>query len=139
MFQKILLAVDGSEHAIRAAQTAGELARQLKSDIRIIVCYDTIPGYLGEPNLQNALNERLQRTAEIMSPVMAIIGQIPGKIEQETLEGPPAEAILNVIAAREVDLVVMGTRGLSRLSGLLLGSQSQKVLMHSPCPVLLVR
>jgi len=139
MFKNILLALDGSEHAMRAAKVAGDLARQHGSDMIVVVCYDPIPAYLGEPNLQHALNERLEQTARILAPALAIIGEIPGEIKKETLEGPPAEAILNVIEARECDLVVMGTRGLSRLAGLLMGSQSQKVVMHASCPVLLVR
>lgn len=139
MFKNILLALDGSEHAMRAAKVAGDLARQHGSDMIVVVCYDPIPAYLGEPNLQHALNERLEQTARILAPALAIIGEIPGEIKKETLEGPPAEAILNVIESRACDLVVMGTRGLSRLAGLLLGSQSQKVVMHASCPVLLVR
>jgi len=55
------------------------------------------------------------------------------------LEGPPAEAILNVAETREIDLIVMGTRGLGRFTGMLLGSQSQKVVSHASCPVTLVR
>ncbi len=139
MFKNILLALDGSEHAMRAAKVAGDLARQHGSDMIVVVCYDPIPAYLGEPNLQHALNERLEQTARILAPALAIIGEVPGEIKKETLEGPPAEAILSVIEVRECDLVVMGTRGLSRLAGLLMGSQSQKVVMHASCPVLLVR
>jgi len=139
MFKNILLALDGSDHAMRAAKVAGDLARQHGSDMIVVVCYDPIPAYLGEPNLQHALNERLEQTARILAPALAIIGEVPGEIKKETLEGPPAEAILNVIEVRGCDLVVMGTRGLSRLAGLLMGSQSQKVVMHATCPVLLVR
>jgi nucleotide-binding universal stress UspA family protein len=139
MFKNILLAIDGSEHSMRAAKIAGDLARQLGSNIWVVVCYEPIPAYLGEPNLQHALNERLEHTAEIMAPAISAIGQIPGEIKKETLEGPAAEAILNVIETRGNDLVIMGTRGRSQLAGLLLGSQSHKVIMYAPCPVLMVR
>ncbi|MFH1635561.1 MAG: universal stress protein [Chloroflexota bacterium] len=67
------------------------------------------------------------------------MGDIPGELKTEVLEGPPAEAILNVADTRGNDLIVMGTRGRGRLSGLLLGSQSQKVVAHAHCPVLLIR
>jgi nucleotide-binding universal stress UspA family protein len=57
----------------------------------------------------------------------------------EVLEGPPADAILRVAEARNVDLIVMGARGLGSLGSLLLGSVSQKVLAHATCPVMIVR
>jgi len=50
-----------------------------------------------------------------------------------------AEAVLSVAEVRGNDLIVMGTRGLGRLAGAQLGSQSQKVVANDSCPVLLVR
>ncbi len=56
MFEKILLAVDGSEHSLHAARTAANLARAISStEIRIVVVFDSVPPYLGEPNLQQAI------------------------------------------------------------------------------------
>ena len=55
------------------------------------------------------------------------------------IEGDPAETILKVAKTRDIDLIVMGARGMGRLHGLLLGSTSQKVLSLAPCPVLIVR
>ncbi len=74
-----------------------------------------------------------------MKDALSQIGEISGKLTTELLEGPVAEAILGVIDAREIDLVIMGTRGLSRLQGLVVGSQSQNVIQHASCPVMLVR
>jgi nucleotide-binding universal stress UspA family protein len=44
-----------------------------------------------------------------------------------------------VANTRKADLIIMGSRGLGTLAGLVLGSQSQKVISHAPCPVLVVR
>lgn len=140
MFNHILLGVDGSEHALRAAKTAADLARSMKSEIlRIVVAYDSVPPYLGEPNMQTAISARMKEAEDVLQKAMEVVGEIPGKIHTETLEGPPAEAILDVANTRKCDLIVMGSRGLGRLTGLLLGSQSQKVVQHAPCPVLIVR
>jgi nucleotide-binding universal stress UspA family protein len=139
MFRKILLGVDGSEHALRAAKVAGELARKLGSDIWVVACFDPVPAYLGEPNLQQAVNIRLQQAEEVLTPALKEIGKIPGSLRKEVLEGPPAEAILHVAQARGNDLIIMGTRGRGQLAGLLLGSQSQKVITHASCPVMLIR
>lgn len=139
MFKNILLAVDGSEHAIRAARIAADLARCHQASLRLVAVYEPIPPYLGEPNFQLILDAQLRDADKNVEKTLEIVGEIPGEINTEILQGPPAEAILDVVKARECDLIVMGSRGLGQLAGLLLGSQSQKVLNHAPCPVLIVK
>jgi nucleotide-binding universal stress UspA family protein len=134
------LAVDGSEHALHATRKAAELARQLKStEVRIVVAYDSIPLYLGEPNMQVVITNRKGEAEEILSAAVKEVGSIPCEIHTEILEGDPASAIIEVAKVRNSDLIVMGSRGLGRLAGLLLGSTSQKVVSHATCPVLIVR
>jgi len=139
MFKNILVAVDGSEHGEKAAQVAGSLARSMHADLWVVIAYDAIPKYLGQPNLDEVITARLTEAESILKTAIEEIGDVPGSLRREILEGPPAEAILAVAETREVDLIVMGTRGLGRLAGIFLGSQSQKVAAHASCPVLLVR
>lgn len=140
MFEHILLGVDGSEHALHAAKIAGDLARAVQAkSLRIVVAFEPVPAYLGEPNLEAAISARILEADQILKNAQQAVGSIPGEIHVEVLEGSPAEAILNVAAARRNDLIVMGSRGLGRLTGALLGSQSQKVVQHATCPVLVVR
>jgi nucleotide-binding universal stress UspA family protein len=140
MFDKILLAVDGSEHALHAARTAADLARSMKtSEIRIVTAYDFIPPYLGEPNMQYAIDARMESAKTIMQKAVHAVGDVPCEIHTELIEGPAAEAIIDVAATRKSNVIVMGSRGLGTLAGLLLGSTSQKVVAHAPCPVLIVR
>jgi nucleotide-binding universal stress UspA family protein len=140
MFEIILLAVDGSEHGQHAARAAGDLARAVKAkDLRIVVAYEPIPSYLGEPNLGQAIAARKTEAKEILQKAQAEIGSVPSEINTEMIEGSIAEAILDVANVRKSDVIVMGSRGLGRLAGALLGSNSQKVVSHAPCPVLIVR
>lgn len=140
MFEKILLGVDGSEHALRAAKTAGDLARAVHAkDIYIVVSYDPIPPYLGEPNLQQAINARLNHSKTILDAAVQAVGGTPAQVHTELLEGSAAEAIIEVAQTRQCDLIVMGARGLGRIAAAVLGSTSQKVVAHAPCPVLIVR
>jgi nucleotide-binding universal stress UspA family protein len=140
MFERILLAVDGSEHALHAACVAAELARAMKSEqIRIVVCFEGIPSYLGEPNLQNAIDQRVLAANEILQQAVDAVGQVPAEVHTELIEGDPAEAIIEVAKTRESNVIVMGSRGLGRLAGLVLGSTGQKVVSHASCPVLIVR
>ena len=111
----------------------------MEANIRIVVAHPTVPAYLGEPNFQDAIVARLKESREIMDKAVKAVGEIPGEVHTEILEGSAAEVVLNVADVRDIDLIVMGSRGLGKLSELLLGSQSQKVLQHAPCPVLIVR
>lgn len=140
MFKRILLAVDGSDHAMRAAKVASEMAHCVKADeLRVVVAYDPIPPYLGEPNLQGAINARLDDAQEILQKAVTALGDVSGEIHTELIEGDSAEAIIEVAKTRKSEVIVMGSRGLGRLAGLVLGSTSQKVVSHAPCPVLIVR
>jgi len=140
MFERILLAVDGSEHGYKAARTAADLARAMNSEsLRIVTVYDPIPPYLGDPDLQNAINVRLNHAKDIMQQAVDIVGDVPSEIHTELIEGDPAEAIIEIAKTRDSDVIVMGSRGLGRLAGLVLGSTSQKVVSHASCPVLIVR
>lgn len=140
MFGKILLAVDGSERALHAARVAADLARAMKSkELRIVVSYESIPPYLGEPNMQYAIDARMKDAQSVLEKAIKEAGKIPGEVHSELLEGSPAETIIEVAATRQSDLIVMGSRGLGRLAGLVLGSNSQKVVSHAHCPVLIVR
>ncbi len=140
MFNKILLAVDGSEHALHAARVAADLARTMNAkELRIVTVYDFIPAYLGEPNMQFAINTRMEEANAILQNAVKEAEKTPCEIHIELLEGPIAEAIINVATTRKSEVIVMGSRGLGTLAGLLLGSTSQKVVAHAPCPVLIVR
>jgi nucleotide-binding universal stress UspA family protein len=139
MFKNILLAVDGSAHALHAAKMAGQLARETEGDLRVVIAFDPVPAYLGEPNFQQAINNRLAEAQTALEAALKEIGKIPGTLQHELIEGTPAEAILAVAETRGNDLIIMGSRGLGQLTGALLGSQSQKVVHHAHCPVLIVR
>ncbi len=140
MFETILVAVDGSQHGQHAARVAGDLARAVQAtQLYIIVAYEPVPGYVKEPNLSEAIATRKAEAQQILQQALDIIGTPPTKIDPQMIEGSIAEAILETAHARHCDLIVMGSRGYGRLEGALLGSNSQKVASHAPCPVLIVR
>lgn len=140
MFEQILLAVDGSEHALKAAKLAGDLARAVNAThLRIVIAYDRIPPYLGEPNLQQIIDARLCEANQSLDKALNAAGKVPAEVHAELIEGDPAEAIIDVACTRKSSVIVMGSRGLGKVLGLVLGSTSQKVISHAPCPVLIAR
>lgn len=84
--------------------------------------------------VHQALGERLLKNA-------AELAKEKGARSPEVMlsEGDPAQAILEAAKKVEADLIVLGTRGLSDLKGLLLGSVSHKVIQFSPCACMLVK
>ena len=139
MFENILLAVDGSDHSLKAAKLAGDLARLSGGKLRVITAYEEVPSYLGEPNLSQTIAKRTAKAEELLDKATKEIGEIPGDCESEILSGDPAETILRVVDIYNINLIIMGTRGQGGIKSLLLGSQSHKVVSTAPCPVMLVR
>src|SRR5581483_4555466 len=135
MFQKILLAYDGSTHSQRAAAVAQDLALKYGALIRIVYAFHPISRIMGSPALEEAMQRETAQGNEIAEQVRAA-GLDP---HIEVLEGPPADAILRVAQVRQVDLIVMGSRGLGNAAALFLGSVSYKVLQDATCPVLIVK
>ncbi len=139
MFSKILVGIDGSPQSLRAAEVAGAIARMDEAVLYIVVAYEPLPRDLGESLLEPLISTRIMAADELYDLALIECGKIQGTIVKEIMEGPPAEAILAVAQTREVDLIVMGTRGLGKLASFVLGSQSMKVVSESTCPVLLVK
>jgi nucleotide-binding universal stress UspA family protein len=139
MFRNILVGIDGSDHALKAAELAGSMARCMNANIWVVACFEAVPAYLGEPNLGLAIHANMECAEQNLQAALHVIGKVGGEVQTQILQGSPAQAILSAAEVHQVDLIVMGTRGLGRLGGLLLGSQSQQVLAHADCPVMLVR
>ena len=141
MFKRILVAYDGSEHSQRAAMIAGDMARACKSGELWLICVqDVVPYGLGESYvlINELIDEQTRRGEEMLTKARELLGA-GFEIQSELLFGTPAERILEYAEAKNCDLIVMGTRGRSGIAGLLLGSQVQKVISHSTCPVLAVK
>ncbi len=139
MFKNILVAFDGSEHARRAAQLAGEMARVHKgAELWLVCAMDILPAELGKPFIDELITERTHIGTEMLQQAKEIIGK-GVSIHEELLFGPAAESIMNVANSRDCDLIIMGTRGVGGLKGLLMGSQIQKVISLADIPVMAVK
>jgi nucleotide-binding universal stress UspA family protein len=140
MFKNILIAYDGSEHARKAAKIVRDLAQQQNQEVvfRIVTVMDPSPWEMGEPYLSEYIGQRTAQGQKLIQEATALLSE-GSDIHSELLFGSPAESILQVAETRGCDLIVMGTRGLGLLQGLLLGSQTQKVISHAHCPVLVVK
>jgi len=138
----ILAATDGSQGAARGVAAAAELARLAGATLSIItVGNEGIDGDLrplarAEGGVGAALDLLMERTLLEARGTAGRHG-IP-HVQTHTGWGDAAEVILETAARIESDLIVVGRRGRGRLSGLLLGSVSQKIVTLAPCAVLVI-
>ncbi len=136
---RIMVPVDGSEHATKAAGYATDMARLMNSEILLIHCHKPFPAILGEPYFQRAIDKILKKSGELLDPYKKLVQDAKVTVTDRILEGPAARAICEVAKIEKIDLIVMGCRGRNDLEGLLLGSCTHRVLKTAPCPVLVVR
>jgi nucleotide-binding universal stress UspA family protein len=140
MSMPIVVGVDGSDGSRRALRWAAAEATVRGDDLTLVHVWERPQAYaplgLGaypvdpEPIQEAAqsLLDGLVQEATTLAPEAAVRGLL--------VEGAPAEALLE--AAGPADLLVVGSRGLGGFRSLLLGSISQQVAHHAPCPVVIV-
>ena len=137
MFDRILVAIDGSREGGKTLPVAVEMAQRFGSAVTIVhvrehAKYEGSDVDLGPPTPADELvDEALEqfRQADV---------EARGEIRRVN-PGNTAEQIVKVAADVGADLIVMGTRGMTEWRSMLLGGVANKVVQHAHCPVLLVR
>ena len=139
MFKKILLAIDGSDDAAEATRYAQELALRDDAQVFVVHVIASAPIYMGDPWQQEVISHNVAEGEKVTEPVAKQLREAGVDVVVEMLEGSPADGILRVADVRKPDLIVMGSRGHSDLTSLLLGSVSHRVLAHARAPVLITK
>jgi nucleotide-binding universal stress UspA family protein len=139
MFNRILLATDGSRHSKEGLRYARDLALGSGARVFVVHAVSPVPSYLGQPWAEQYISNAHAVGRQVAAPAAEELQQAGVEAVVEVLEGHPADAILRVARIRECDLIVMGCRGRGELTSLLLGSASHRVLARAPAPVLIVR
>jgi nucleotide-binding universal stress UspA family protein len=137
MFQKILVAVDGSQQSDAALAVAVDMAQHYGGSLCVLHAFPHVSDLLGMPQYEHLLEARSALGQQVLENAQARVGSVV-PVETQLIEGPPAPAILGVAAEDRCDLIVMGSRGHGQLAGLLLGSVSSAVAQRAECPVLIV-
>ncbi|MGD8369707.1 MAG: universal stress protein [Desulfobacterales bacterium] len=138
-FKKILVPVDGSQYATRAASAAADLAGSTGAEIILVHCHKAFPALLGEPYYQSVVSRILKDANDLLEPYRKLLAKRNIAFTERLLEGPPRQAVADVAKHENCDLIVIGSRGLSDLEGLFLGSVTHRVLRVAPCPVMVIR
>ena len=136
-FERIILPIDGSDQAKKAAKKAFFLAKTLKIPVVAIHVINQ-PYYSADPHVISALDVFLRDQARNYLKEIEKLGKnmnVP--LQTRIFEGTPYHTIVE--NATKNDLIVMGNKGKTDLKRILIGSVSEKVTRHAPCPVLIVR
>ena len=142
----ILICFDGSDEAKHAIEQAGSILGGGRAIVLNTWELLTVPvgGYgldqfaVGVPvqEVENASRERAEKLAADGAELARAQGF---EAEPAVKEGPPAGAIIDAAEERGARLIVIGSRGYGGLKGSMMGSVSNQVIHHAPCPVLVVK
>lgn len=137
--KKILLAIDGSEYSNKVLDKGIEYAKILKAEIILIYCHEKFPVHLGEPYRDKQIAEILKESEKVVRPFVQRLQSADILVEDRLMEEPAGKMIPEVAKIEKCDLIIMGSRGLSNLTSLIVGSVTNRVLQTAPCSVLVVR
>jgi nucleotide-binding universal stress UspA family protein len=135
----VVVGVDGSDCSRKALGLAVEEARQRKARLRIVAAW-SMPvmmyagGYMAGIDPSTFEHESQSEAKAAVAQAHELAPEL--EVDSITPNKPAAPALLE--AAKDADLLVVGSRGLGGFERLLLGSVSQQVAQHAPCPILIV-
>jgi nucleotide-binding universal stress UspA family protein len=145
MFKKILVPTDGSEMALQAAKHARALAEKFDSEITLI---HVVQNYYSLPTFSmpdtvtipfSVMQDLDTNGKLILSITKDVFADFSGQVSTLLEYGPPGKQIIDTAVEGGYSLIVMGRRGLSGVTELLLGSVSNHIVHYSPCPILIVK
>ncbi|MDR5657600.1 universal stress protein [Halodesulfurarchaeum sp. HSR-GB] len=138
--RKILVPVDGSEHADAALAYAIE--RFSDAEITALHVVDLPQGYFaataGDPEEIPSVEHRKEEAKELLEAVEAEAEQFGGHVDTDIATGDPADEILEYASAHDFDEIVIGSRGISGVGRIVFGSVAEKVVRRAEIPVVVV-
>ena len=138
MMKNILVPVDGSEGADRAIEKAVMLAKLCNAKVTFLYVAN-INQLAINAVLSDAILDSVTKAGNVI--LERAMEMVPEGVEKESFSdtGSPAVVVLDFAESNNIDLIVMGSRGLGVVKGVLLGSVSQYVVEQAKCPVLVVK
>lgn len=139
MYKRILLAADGSKNSMRAAEEAAKIASLAASPLVEVLYVADMSKVKGEVLHSQSHDELVMKRQEKLIPIAELLSSKNIAYEMKIITGDPGPAIVEYTNAEQVDLVVIGNRGLNTFQELVMGSVSHKVVKRVQCPVIVVK
>jgi nucleotide-binding universal stress UspA family protein len=139
MFNKILHANDGSEHAFRALAMALALAKQNNSDLHMVSVEEInyMPEFIEEVREETATAAR--RFHKVLQRARGMAEESHVKLDTHVIAGHPVRDIVELAKELKVELLVIGATGHSALYDRMIGSRADRIVQLAHCPVLVVK
>ncbi|RKR07620.1 nucleotide-binding universal stress UspA family protein [Kushneria sinocarnis] len=145
MFRSLLVPIDGSGYARQALRVACELAASHEATLYLLNVRELLPHLHdgGIRSVEQALRAASAQAVEeagqaLLDRALAEVPDFPGEIRTLVRRGSPAHVIIHEAKTLGVDAIVMGSRGLSDLTGMAIGSVSHRVSHTAHCMVISV-
>jgi nucleotide-binding universal stress UspA family protein len=139
----IVVGTDGSATATLALREAADLAKSTGATLHVVSAYERASGaHLSGEDTPERATWMVGPDAQVDSILDTAAGGLHAEgldVESHARRGDPANALLDVAAEHDADLIVVGNRGMTGAKRFLLGSVPNKISHHAPCSVLIVR
>ena len=144
MFQRILVPLDGSPLAEQALPVAARVARACGGTVILFHVVDVSQAYVSYGALQplvtqDAIERSLKRGKSYLDSLLPHSHLAGVTLEEQVILGSPAVVILSILDEQAIDLVIMSSHGYTGLKHWILGSTAEKVIHHTPVPILILR
>ena len=136
---KILVAIDGSLYSRQIVEKAIEYAHFFDNDVILIYCHRSVSHAIGSSYNETEIASIMNESEQLIAPYLQQIKDAGISVEERIMEEPAGVTISEVARIEKCSLIVMGSRGLTNLAGLIVGSVTNSVLQTAPCSVLVVR
>ena len=139
MFNRILHANDGSEHAFHALSLALVVARQNASELHMVCVeeIDYMPEFIEE--VRQEIGTAARRFHKVLQRARAMAEENHVKLHTHVIAGHPVRDIVELAEELKAELLVIGATGHSALYERLIGSRADRIVQLAHCPVLVVK
>ena len=137
--KKILMAIDGSDYSHKVLEKTIEFANLFDAEIILVYCHEKFPTSLGQPYRDQEIAKILREAEQLVQPFLQQLKGVDISVQERCMQEPAGKMICEVAKIEQCDLIIMGSRGLSNLAHLIVGSVTNRVLQTAPCSVLVVR
>lgn len=138
-FKKFAVAVDGSDESRHAVEVAAEFARLASAELTIITVVRPPEGWWGiegsPPTPQAMASAIASARGELLDPIR---DELDIEVKTALEIGEPGAAIIEFCSRENIDAMFMGRRGAGVVERVMMGSVSDRVAHHAPCPIVIV-